>query len=70
MDHLREIYVDHAKTAIAVPLYLVTFALHQASSKIDDQLALTHYNVNDTMWTNVRARDPEQLCSSAKNRKS
>ncbi|XP_012227236.1 arginine/serine-rich coiled-coil protein 2 [Linepithema humile] len=53
MDHLREIYMDHAKTAIAVPLYLVTFALHQTSSKTDNLLALTHYrNVNATMWTN------------------
>lgn len=47
MDHLREIYTDHAKTALAIPLYLITFGLHQASSKIDDQLALVHYCNND-----------------------
>ncbi|XP_018369016.1 PREDICTED: uncharacterized protein LOC108765037 isoform X2 [Trachymyrmex cornetzi] len=50
-DHLREIYTDHAKTAIAIPLYLVTFGLHQASSKMDDQLALIHYQSNET-WSN------------------
>lgn len=55
MDHLREIYTDHAKTAIAILLYLITFGLHQASSKFDDQLALTHYrNINETIWSNVR----------------
>lgn len=54
MDHLREIYMDHAKTAIAIPLYLLTFSLHQASLKIDDQLALMHYrDINETMWPNV-----------------
>lgn len=54
MDHLREIYMDHAKTAIAVPLYLITFSLHQASLKIDDQLALIHYrDMNETTWPNV-----------------
>ncbi|KAL6441644.1 hypothetical protein ACFW04_003639 [Cataglyphis niger] len=53
MDHLREINMDHAKTAIAIPLYLLTFSFHQASLKIDDQLALMHYrNINDTMWSN------------------
>ena len=52
-DHLREIYTDHAKTAIAIPLYLITFGLHQASSKMDDQLALIHYQSNET-WSNVR----------------
>ncbi|KYN38205.1 hypothetical protein ALC56_07245 [Trachymyrmex septentrionalis] len=50
-DHLREIYTDHAKTAIAIPLYLITFGLHQASSKMDDQLALIHYQSNET-WSN------------------
>ncbi|RLU24112.1 hypothetical protein DMN91_004321 [Ooceraea biroi] len=53
MDHLREIYADHAKTALSIPLYLVTFGLHQVSSKIDDQLALAHYyNNNETTWSN------------------
>ncbi|KAL0118980.1 hypothetical protein PUN28_009542 [Cardiocondyla obscurior] len=52
MEHLREIYMDHAKTAIAVLLYLATFGLHQVTSKVDDQLALMHYqNVNET-WPN------------------
>lgn len=54
MDHLREIYMDYPKTAIAIPLYLLTFSFHQASLKIDDQLALIHYrNINETMWPNV-----------------
>ena len=54
MDHLREIYMDHAKTAIAIPLYLLTFSLHQASLKIDDQLALIQYrSINETTWSNV-----------------
>ncbi|KYN00665.1 PREDICTED: uncharacterized protein LOC108775679 [Cyphomyrmex costatus] len=51
-EHLREIYTDHAKTAIAVPLYLVTFGLHQASSKMDDQLALIHYQSINETWSN------------------
>lgn len=46
--------MDHAKTAVAVLLYLVAFGLHQASLKVDDQLALLHYHdVNET-WSNVR----------------
>lgn len=58
MDHLREIYMDHAKTAIAIPLYLLTFSFHQASLKIDDQLALMHYrNINETMWSNNTAQE-------------
>lgn len=57
MDHLREIYMDHAKTAIAIPLYLLTFSFHQASLKIDDQLALIHYrNINET-WPNNTAQE-------------
>jgi len=54
MDHLREIYTDHAKTAIAIPLYLVTFGLHQAASKVDDRLALMHYHGINETWSNVR----------------
>lgn len=53
MDHLREIYMDHAKTAVAVLLYLVTFGLHQASLKVDDQLALMHYHGVNGTWSNV-----------------
>ncbi|XP_032683010.1 uncharacterized protein LOC116849708 [Odontomachus brunneus] len=53
-DHLREIYTDHARSVIAIPLYLATFSLHQASSRVDDQLALTHYcNINETIWLNT-----------------
>ncbi|XP_011707602.1 PREDICTED: uncharacterized protein LOC105462595 [Wasmannia auropunctata] len=51
-DHLREIYTDHAKTAIAIPLYLITFGLHHASSKVDDQLALIHYRGINETWSN------------------
>lgn len=66
VDHLREIYMDHAKTALAVLLYLVTFGLHQASSKVDDQLALMHYyGINET-WSNVR--NTSDLTSSGKIR--
>ncbi|XP_072747673.1 uncharacterized protein [Anoplolepis gracilipes] len=58
MDHLREIYMDHTKTAIAIPLYLLTFGLHQASLKIDDQLALIHYrNINESVWPNNTAQE-------------
>ncbi|GAB1859870.1 hypothetical protein CAJAP_01108 [Camponotus japonicus] len=58
MDYLREIYMDHAKTAIAIPLYLLTFSFHQASLKIDDQLALIHYrNINETTWPNNTAQE-------------
>ncbi|XP_014469192.1 PREDICTED: uncharacterized protein LOC106741572 [Dinoponera quadriceps] len=52
-DHLREIYTDHARSAIAVPLYLVTFGLHQASSRTDDRLAVARYcDINETIWSN------------------
>ncbi|XP_011868183.1 PREDICTED: uncharacterized protein LOC105562175 isoform X1 [Vollenhovia emeryi] len=57
MEHLREIYMDHAKTAIAVLLYLVTFGLHQASSKVDDQLALVHYHSINETWSNNTAQE-------------
>lgn len=64
MDHLREIYMDHAKTTIAVLLYLVTFGLHQASLKVDDQLALMHYHDINETWSNVRIqyRHSEETC--------
>lgn len=56
INHLHEIYTNHARSVIAVPFYLAMFGLHQASSKVDDQLALTHYyNINKTIWSNVRA---------------
>lgn len=55
IDHLREIYMDHAKTAITIPLYLVTFGLHQATAKTDDQLLLIlYYSGNETTRSNVR----------------
>ncbi|XP_077269012.1 uncharacterized protein LOC143901012 [Temnothorax americanus] len=57
MDHLREIYMDHAKTVIAVLFYLVTFGLHQASSKVDDQLALLHYHGINETWSNNTAQE-------------
>ncbi|XP_028048153.1 uncharacterized protein LOC105833765 isoform X1 [Monomorium pharaonis] len=52
MDHLHEIYTDHSKTAIAIPLYLVTFGLHQASLKINDEIALIHYHRINETWSN------------------
>ena len=54
-EHLREIYFDYNKTVIAIPLYLVAFCLHQACSNTDNRLALVHYNLNDSLWENVRA---------------
>ncbi|XP_011638895.2 uncharacterized protein LOC105428334 [Pogonomyrmex barbatus] len=53
MDHLREICTGHAKTSIAISLYLATFGLHQASLKVEDQLALLHYHdINETLRSN------------------
>ncbi|XP_011161739.2 uncharacterized protein LOC105197188 isoform X2 [Solenopsis invicta] len=57
MDHLREIYTDHAKTAIAIPLYLVTFGLHQASLKMNDQIALAHYYSINKTWSNNTSQE-------------
>lgn len=56
--------MDHAKNAIAIPLYLITFSLHQATSKVDDQLALMHYHnhINETMWSNVRTTNSLKNC--------
>ncbi|XP_020288187.1 uncharacterized protein LOC109856881 isoform X3 [Pseudomyrmex gracilis] len=53
-EHLREIYTDYAKTAITIPLYLITFGLHQATAKTDDRLLLSLYHCgNDTMRSNT-----------------
>ncbi|KAG7198326.1 hypothetical protein KM043_005724 [Ampulex compressa] len=53
MSHLQEILTDHGKTVIVIPLYLVIFCLHQASSKNDDELALLHYQAsNKSFWSN------------------
>nr|XP_033187726.1 uncharacterized protein LOC117155644 [Bombus vancouverensis nearcticus] len=54
VEHLRELYFDHNKAIIAVPLYLVVFCLHQIGAETDDQLNLIHYyNSNHTVWQNV-----------------
>ncbi|XP_033301839.1 uncharacterized protein LOC117206518 [Bombus bifarius] len=54
VEHLRELYFDHNKAIIAVPLYLVVFCLHQIGAETDDQLNLIHYyNSNYTVWQNV-----------------
>nr|XP_003700946.1 PREDICTED: uncharacterized protein LOC100878767 [Megachile rotundata] len=54
MEHLREIYLDYSKAVIAVPLYLITFCLHQVCAKTDNQLSLArYYNSNDSLWENV-----------------
>ncbi|XP_020288186.1 uncharacterized protein LOC109856881 isoform X2 [Pseudomyrmex gracilis] len=56
-EHLREIYTDYAKTAITIPLYLITFGLHQATAKTDDRLLLSLYHCgNDTMRSNTWQR--------------
>ncbi|XP_033211851.1 uncharacterized protein LOC117169540 [Belonocnema kinseyi] len=47
-DNLREIYINEAKSAVAIPLYLITFCLHQVSLRVDDKLSLIYYNASDS----------------------
>nr|XP_034171632.1 uncharacterized protein LOC117600377 isoform X1 [Osmia lignaria] len=67
VEHLREIYLDYNKAVIAVPLYLITFCLHQVSLKIDNQLSLARYrNSNDSLLENVSRNKvfPRKISSS------
>ncbi|XP_011306786.1 uncharacterized protein [Fopius arisanus] len=48
-DHFREIYINHCKPFLAIPLYITVFCLHQVTLKFDDKLTLLHYRMsNDT----------------------
>lgn len=70
MEHLREIYFDYNKAVIAIPLYLVAFCLHQACSNTDNRLALVHYyNLNDSLWENVRASGASSFGTEALSNK-
>ncbi|XP_012286063.1 uncharacterized protein LOC105702770 [Orussus abietinus] len=44
LDHLREIYTDHSKSVLSIPLYIMAFVLHQVTLKVDNKLASISYN--------------------------
>lgn len=43
LTHFNEIYDNHSKSIIAVPLYVAVFFLHQINLSLDDKLSLISY---------------------------
>ncbi|XP_043289510.1 transmembrane protein 237 homolog [Venturia canescens] len=48
IEHYREIYSEHSRSLLAVPLYIATFCLHQTSLLVDDNISLIGYHRNKT----------------------
>ncbi|XP_044018298.1 uncharacterized protein LOC122859030 isoform X2 [Aphidius gifuensis] len=47
LTHFNEIYDNHSKSIIAVPLYVVVFFLHQINLALDDKLSIISYTTNE-----------------------
>ncbi|XP_051165823.1 uncharacterized protein LOC127284441 [Leptopilina boulardi] len=61
VEHLREIYMNEAKSAVAIPLYLITFCLHQVSLRVDDKLSLIYYNASSISITETTFKNESSI---------